>query len=276
MPPRRKDSSAIARAANAVRQSVNVKVMTAEPARRRRRKRVPAAAAPKAQGMAGVSGALGVFSQRAPVLQTLSSIPVPMQQTAAAVSEYNLILKELAAERAARAAAAAPLQPNTTPLTLNAARNELLSRKPETTPLDEITARFGDTIEKTVNAETADDPSTNENMFNGSSRLAQNIAPKLPLGRIDEADVAAFDTQEPTAQEALVQEVELTAAQKRKKRLAEAYADYADYVEALQERYGLGIQLKPKSKLNSFAAITQEKRRIDELVFEMGKTPKII
>lgn len=150
-------------------------------------------------GGGGGDGGLAIFS-RPPILTNMQS---PVVQQPSYVNEYNMLLRELANERKQRQAAAPPLQPNTTPLTTNMQRNELLATPTLPTPLEPITKRFSEVAEMTIDKETYDDPQTNENMFSSPPSLAYNLSQKLPIGLFDEEDLEEFDNENDAEQEAL-------------------------------------------------------------------------
>jgi hypothetical protein len=132
-----------------------------------------------------------------------------------------MLLREIANERRQREASAPPLQPNTTPLTINQQRNELLSKVAPSTPLDPITKRFSQVAEQTVDKETYDDPQTNENMFTTPPSLAYNVSQKLPVSTFDEEDVIDYDEENSDEQEELVREAEGGEGGQRKQKLNE-------------------------------------------------------
>lgn len=116
------------------------------------------------------------------------------------INEYNTLLKQMAEEKAVQARAAPPLAANTTPLTINQQRNEMLNRVEAAMQTNPLAVPLKNIVE----SETYDDPLTNENMFVNSSRLAENIAPKLPVTNFDYNDIDKYDAENQTEQNALV------------------------------------------------------------------------
>jgi len=199
-----------------IKQVVNVRVGDQTTKTRRRRPR-PRPRTGGGGGGAGGSSGLAMFSRPAISL----SLQAPTLQQPSYLNEYNMLLRELANERRQREAAATPLQPNTTPLTTNQQRNELLSKAPTLTPLDPITQRFSQVATQTIEKETYDDPLTNENMFTTPPSLAYNLSQKLPVSTFDEEDVIDYDEENSDEQEALAKEVAGDEGGSRKQKLTE-------------------------------------------------------
>ena len=146
-------------------------------------------------------------------LQTQS----PMVQQPSYLNEYNMLLKQLADERKQRLQATPALAPNTTPLTMNQQRNELLSQKAPVQPFDEVTRRFAEVQTQTVNKKTYDDPQTNENMFTSPPSLGYNLSQKLPVTNFDYEDIDNYADEDEDEQNALVEDVEAKEVPKKEK-----------------------------------------------------------
>ena len=212
----------------------------------------------------GDMGGLGIFNRPIPVSNISISQP-------SSTNEYNELLRALAAERRDRMAAAPPLAPNTTPLTANEQRNELLNIPDMRTPMTPVVERFSMVQPNLVERELYDDPLSNENMFIGSSRLAERLAPKLPVSNFDYSDIDAYDAEDETEQDALetqaggkrtslgekiakvaLSEFEgggLTPAQIKTGKVKAIYEKYINMVRDANERYGLN---EPVKNLTSF------------------------
>lgn len=225
-------------------------------------------------GGGGGDGGLAIFS-RPPIVATQNLSTVPP----APVNEYNELLRALATERRERMAAAPPLAPNTTPLTTNEQRNEILRTPDTSTPMTPIIQAWAVAQEAVVDRETWDDPLTNENMFVGSSRLAQNISQKLPVSNFDYNDVEAYDDENDLEQEALENQAAregepLTLAQKKYDAVSRAYEQYINFLRDANERYLLGEAPKSRRFFNSIKKIKDEIRRIQELSIKASQVPR--
>ncbi len=185
-----------------IKQVVNVRVGDQTSKTRRRKPRPRTGGGGGGRGGGGDSG-LAMFSRPAISL----SLQAPTLQQPSYLNEYNMLLREIANERRQRESNAPPLQPNTTPLTINQQRNELLSKVAPKTQLDPITERFSQLATQTVNKEVYDDPQTNENMFTSPPSLAYNVSQKLPVSTFDEEDVIKYDNENSDEQEELEIEV---------------------------------------------------------------------
>ena len=190
-----------------VKQIVNVRVGDQYVAKKRAVKRRAKKVSPISKTSLGMSSPIISLSSQsfqppsyssAPILAPkIQSVPLGSPalgafQPPSYVNEYNALLRELADERRARNQSLPPLGPNTAPLTTNQQRNELLSEPIQVPPL----APQIDVLSSLVNTELTDDPLTNENVTGfGSSRLAENIAQKLPDTYFDEEDIDAYDDE---------------------------------------------------------------------------------
>jgi hypothetical protein len=204
----KKSSTQTSKQKQQVKQVVNVRVGDIKAKRKRVAKR---ASMPK------LSEPAPALLRSAPPINVSLSTQSYMPSQPSYVNEYNTLLRQLAEERTARQRAAAPLAPNTSPLTINEQRNELLNKVERPTSLDPITQTFSKIYEQNVNKETYDDPTTNENMFVNSSRLAENIAPKLPATPFDNEDIINYAEQNETQQSSLAE----TTPKKKKKFIIE-------------------------------------------------------
>lgn len=207
MPPKKKSamSKAKASAKAAVKQIVNVSIGSKAPARRRAARKSPplpsAETSPLLRQVPPINLSLSTQSYNQPPVQPY-------------LNEYNTLLRELANERMARAAAAPPLAPNTTPLTSNIQTNDLLSKKEvSTAPKLPIMNIIDDIVDKKL----YDDPLTNENMFINSSNLADNLAPKLPASNFNYDDVNNYAEENLREQEEVINQVEKEKKSKKKK-----------------------------------------------------------
>ena len=189
MPPKSK-AKAKATSTSSAKQIVNVKIGDTVMKRRRARPRRPAAGG--GGGSRGGAEALAIFSRPLPV--ATQSLGVSM--TAPATAEYNMLLRALAEEKSARERAAPPLAPNTAPLTMNEQRNELLSQPDLRTPMTPIVEKFSRVMQTVAANQTYDDPLVDENRTFGAARLAENIAPRLPITKFDVNDVEAYDDED--------------------------------------------------------------------------------
>lgn len=196
-----------ASAKQAVKQVVNVKIGDKVTTRRRRVARVPKI--PPAEPSP-------LLRERSPINLSLSTQSYNQPPVQPLVNEYNMLLRQLAEERTARARAAPPLQPNNSPLTTNLQRNELLNRREpkftdQTFPVVNI-------MDEVVNRKVYDDPLTDENMFVNSSRLAENLAPKLFIDEyFDYNDLNKYADENLREQEEVINEVEKEKKPKNKK-----------------------------------------------------------
>lgn len=208
MPPKKKatkqpsiKSKATAKAS--VKQVVNVKIGSDK--QTRRRARVPTKLSPTPSPL---------LRQAPPINLSLSTQSYNQPQPSY-LNEYNMLLRQMAEERTARARATPPLQPNTTPLTSNLQTNDLLSKKQISTgpklPVMNI-------VDDVVDNQLYDDPLTNENMFVNSSRLAENLAPTLPISNFDYNDVNNYNEENLKEQEAVINQVEKEKKPKKNKK----------------------------------------------------------
>ena len=232
-------------------------------------------------GGGGGDGGLAIFN-RPPVVATQNLSPPPSSNVA---NEYNELLRTLAEERRARMAAAPPLAPNSAPLTTNQQRNELLSRRPPPAPFAPIVQAYAVAAEATVKKDLYDDPTTNENMFNGSSRLGINISPRLPVSNFDYNDVDAYDDENDYEQEALeesvanaqspeqLQEIQ-KKAQTKYQAVSKAYEDYINYLRDANERYAINEPPKSRRFFNSQKKIKEEIRRVQEITMRASAQPR--
>ena len=178
----------------------------------------------------------------------------------------------------ARAAAATPLAPNTTPLTINEQRNELLSRVEAQTPMTPIVNAFAVAAADVVKSKMADDPLTNENMFVNSGRLAENLAQKLPVSNFNYDDVDNYAEEDVMEQDALVRQAEGDAVERKTpsksavkyENVSRGYEEYINFVRNMNERYGINETPKSRRSFNSIAGIKREVNRIQELVMNVS------
>lgn len=223
MPPKKSSAkpSNVKMEKDTVKQIVNVRVGDTAVKKRKRMKKPRALPARKPEGVSkygepkpDMMSALSAFS-RPNISLSLQS---PVVQQPSYLNEYNMLLRELANERKQRLAATPILSPNTTPLTANAQKTELLVKKEKLSPLDPITERFSNISEQTVNKELYDDPQTNENMLSSPPNLAYNLSQKLPIiNYFDYEDVEDYDNENEAEQNALEEEV--VEVKKPKKRI---------------------------------------------------------
>ncbi len=263
--------------ASAVKQVVNVRVgdqFTKRKTVKRYGRRPPRGGG----GGGGGDGGLGIFN-RPPVVAT-QSLSIQPTSTPAPVNEYNALLRALAEERSARMAAAPPLAPNTSPLTTNEQRNELLSKSTPRTPLTPIVQAYAVAEEQTIDKELYDDPLSNENMFVGSSRLGEKLAQKLPVSNFDYNDVEGYDDENEYEQEALVKQaeprsIEKTEYQRQRDRFNAVYDEYLRKVKDANRNYLLGESIKSRNYFNnSQTNVRSEMSRIDDLIQRSDRPKK--
>lgn len=269
MPAKKKTKISNVKAeASAVKQVVNVRVGDQIV----RRKTVRRARRSGGRG-GGSDGGLAIFSRPLPI--ATQSLGAPSQ--APILNEYNELLRTLAAERRERLAAAPPLAPNTEPLTTNMQRNELLSRPDPRTPLTPIVQAFAVAEEAVVDKETYDDPLTNENMFVGASRLAEKLAPRLPVSNFNYDDVIAYDDENEREQDALFREAEAVSEEAKRKApksaskyegVSKAYDAYVEFLTDANARYIINEPIKARRSFGSQAAVKREIDRIQTLVLQ--------
>lgn len=267
MPAKKKTTKVSAKAKAAVKQVVNVRVGNV-PAQRRR-----AAAAPRPPKPENP-----LLKQQPSINLTLSTQSYTNPQPQPYINEYNTLLRQLADERMARAAAATPLAPNTTPLTINEQRNELLSRVEAQTPMTPIVNAFAVAAADVVKSKMADDPLTNENMFVNSGRLAENLAQKLPVSNFNYDDVDNYAEENVMEQDALVRQAEGDAVERKTpsksavkyENVSRGYEEYINFVRNMNERYGINETPKSRRSFNSIAGIKREVNRIQELVMNVS------
>lgn len=271
MPPKKKQPQTITKASAAAKQIVNVKI--GDTVARRRSKR------PRRGGGGGGGGeqpprpmgmeALGVFSRGLPV--ATQSLGVSM--TAPANAEYNMLLRALAEEKSARERAAAPLMPNTAPLTTNEQRNELLSHPDLRTPMTPIVEKFSRIIQTVAANQMYDDPLIDENKNFGAARLAENIEPRLPVSNFDVNDVVAYDDEDFLEQEALGDSVSKGQSSAKPPKsgskyeaVSKAYENYAEYIKYANKQYGINEPIKARRNFTSQVGVSRELDRVKDLV----------
>lgn len=222
--------------------------------------------------VAGAGAGLGIFNRPLPLATQSLSISQPAFMT----NEYNELLKALATERKERMSMAPPLAPNSTPLTANIQTNELLDRPIPRNPMIPIAQAFAVAQEATVEKDFADDPLTNENMFVGSSRLAEKLSQKLPVTNFDYNDMESYDSESNRNQEDLVSEAvsskakgKTTPSGTKYEEVSKVYDGYINYLKDVNKRYGINEPPKARRDFNSQIAIKKEIRRIQDLVLSI-------
>lgn len=225
---------------------------------------------PSGGGGGGMAG-LAMFDRSVPQL-----LLNPQPAMASVNSSYNELLRQLTEERKQRLSMLKPLEPNTTGLTTNKQTNELLSvKEPFSNAIKSALDEFNKTQDLVIDEQLYDDPFTNDNMFLGSSRLAENIAPRLSLTPFDMEDIENYDLENQNEQQALENLVEerrdeeelgLTRDQRKKKEIRTFYDEYVIFVDNVNAQYGLTIVPKAIRKINSKKRIQDEIDRIKERI----------
>ncbi len=185
-------------------------------------------------------------------------------------NEYNTLLRLLTDERKTALQSIPILAPNTIPLTTNAQRNELLSKKQKITPFTDLIKSSNEILKNVVNVETYDDPLTNENMFKNSGRLAQNLAPKLPVTNFDYSDINNYDMENIDERKALEKEIEIEIPDSNKRKKATQKEKLVEDTNNLIKFYNLEINdNKPLVKPSmSKKIINEQKKQITDLINE--------
>jgi len=185
------------------------------------------------------------------------------------VEQYNSLLKAMQDERKQMLASLPVLASNTTPLTQNLQRNQLLNKPVIPNPLTEVTQQFSESLSNSIASQTYDDPTTNEEQAKFPAREAESIAPTLPVGRYDIEDVNEYDNSNNDEEEALA-----VSASKGEQPKTNAYGKrqilYEEYKEMIDSAYLQYPELRDKYKiktikqLNSQGKIKNEMEKIQQ------------
>lgn len=218
MPPKQKQKQT-AKQKQQVKQVVNVRVGDIKAKRKAAPRRRAALPEP----------APALLRQGPPVNVSLSTQSY-MPSQPSYLNEYNTLLKQMAEEKAARSRAAPPLAPNTVPLTINQQRNELLNRIEAAMQTNALAVPLKNVVE----TQTYDDPLSDENMFVNSSRLGENIAPKLPVTNFDYNDVNNYAAEAQDIASSIVNEIIDNVTEDKKKN---ALADIATQTNKKKQKF---------------------------------------
>lgn len=219
------------------------------------------------------SKAPNAFSNANRAMPSISlSLQAPQITPPPYVEQYNTLLKAIQDERKALLSSIPPLAPNTTPLTQNLQRNELLNKRQVFSPLTPVTEAFSKSLRDNVSHETYDDPSTNETLTNFPSRVAQNIAPRLQAGRFDIEDVNAYDNSNNDEEVALAQSVVAAPEAQATGRAYSSNPKYAkkqllydEYKELVQSAYQQNPELRESYRMGSIKQLSSQEKIRNEI-----------
>jgi hypothetical protein len=185
------------------------------------------------------------------------SLISPQMSTPSYQNEYNLLLKELTAERKQMLNSLPQLAPNTAPLTSNLQRNELF-QTPYRPPFSALTDSFSKSAEETVKHETYDNPQTDDNNLANSAGLQENVAQSLA---VESPSVASASEQTPNTHQTVDTQVQFRN-NARANRTYEAkrgmHARYVELVQQVNKQYQLNIPIRKISKFNNIQEIYDE------------------
>lgn len=260
---------------HAVKQIVNVRVGDTKASRKVVQRNI----APK------LPEPINPLFRQAPINVSLSTQSYNPQAQPSYLNEYNMLLREVTAERRARLENTPPLAPNTTPLTATRQTNEILVRATPVTELSPIVNATAISLAKVVGTETYDDPLTSENMFVGSSRLAEKLSQKLPVTNFDYRDINDYADENEKEQEDLAKTIEEETFRKKEAvsskkqpsksessqgqpslyiKREDAYNDYIKFIRDMNERYNLEEVPKDRSELPFLSDIKKEIKKIQD------------